>query len=442
MPLFSFFVGAVVMAMLVFIAYRMVQDTPDRAELERLRTRDADWREAVDHGREKAQALETLQIAHARLAADLENEQRVSAEKLQLLQTSEMRLKTEFENLANRIFEDRGRSLNDQNRERIASLLQPFKEQLDGFRRRVDEVHQRDTEQSTRLIEQVRQLHALSNRVSDEANNLASAIKGGSKTQGDWGELIVERMLEAAGLERGREYDTQVALRSDEDGSLKKPDFIIRLPGDKAVILDAKVSLTAYERYCNGAEESARAEALAGHVRSVRLHIEELCRKNYHELLGNRTLDFVIMCIPLEPAYQAALQADTNLIYDLARTGVVITGPATLMITLKLIAQIWRREHENRHAEIIADRAGRMHDQIVLVYEAMSDARRRLGGTAEAFDLAMRRLCEGRGNLISRGDQLRRLGAKTGKTLPGEALERALVDETDTDDEPDGIRTT
>ena len=298
---------------------------------------------------------------------------------MKLLQDSEARLKTEFENLANRIFEDKSKAITEQNSGRISSLLQPFKEQLESFRRRVDEVHKNDTEQSAKLLEQVRQLHELSNKVSDEANNLASAIKGDIKKQGDWGELVIERIFEASGLESGREYEEQVTLDAG-NGSRKKPDFIVHLPGDKAIVVDSKVSLTAYERFFNADNEADRDTALADHLQSVRTHVKELQDKGYTQLLGNKTLDFVIMCIPLEPAYQSALQNDKDLLYDLANTNVVVTGPTTLMITLKLIAQIWRREKENRNAERIADQAGRMHDQVVLVVEAMREAQRKIGG--------------------------------------------------------------
>jgi len=382
-----------ILALLLYIAVRLHSGTRDRDE--RIR----------------------LEVENATLKADLEHERQTAAGKLQLLQDAETRLKTEFENLANRIFEDKGRAFSEQSRERIGGLLQPLKEQIDAFRKRVDEVQQQDTVQSTRLLEQVRTLQEMSNKVSEEANHLASAIKGDSKRQGDWGELVMERIFEAAGLERGREYETQVAMRS-ADGALQKPDFMLTLPGGKAIIIDAKISLTAYARAAAAETETDRIAAIKEHVQSVRRHIEELRNRRYDDLLGNRTLDFVIMCIPLEPAYQAALQADPELLYDLARTHVVLTGPATLMITLKLIAQIWRREHENRNAETIAEKAGRMHDQVALVYEAMEDAGKRLTGTAEAFTLAMNRLKDGKGNLITRALELRRLGAKVNKTLP------------------------
>jgi DNA recombination protein RmuC len=412
---------------LIFIALRIVRDSPDRTDLVRLKTREQDFLEASKQIKQKTEVIEKLLTANATLEADLKNERIATTEKINILKESETRLKTEFENLANKIFEDKGKVMTDQNSERITGLLQPFKEQLESFRQRVDEVHNKDTEHSAKLLEQVRQLQELSNKVSDEANNLAAAIKGESKKQGDWGELIIERIFEVCGLERGREYDGQVGIRA-EDGSLKKPDFIVYLPGNKAVIIDSKVSLTAFERYSNAEEDTMKAGALNEHLQSVRRHVGELKTKDYRHLLGNKTLDFVIMCIPLEPAYQSALLTDENLLYDLAKTNVVITGPTTLMITLKLIAQIWRREHENKNAEIIADKAGRMYDQVSLIYESMIDAQKKLGGASEAVDLTLKRLKDGKGNLVSRVEEIRRLGAKVNKQLPDAVVEEAIIE--------------
>ena len=405
----------IALALLAVLALRAGRDARTRDDLAR-------------RLEERSAELAALQVERATLAADLQHERRTAAEKLRLLEDAEARLKTAFEALALRIVEDRGQALAEQSRERLAGLLQPLKEQLESFRRRVDEVHQRDTEQSARLLAQVRQLQELSNRVSDEANHLARAIAGNAKRQGDWGELIVERIFEASGLERGREYDAQVALRA-EDGAVRRPDFIVHLPGGKAVVVDAKVSLTAFARHEAAEDETARAAALEEHLRSVRDHIRELRDKDYAGLLGNRTLDFVIMCIPLEPAYQAALRADPELVYDLARTPVVVTGPTTLMITLKLIAQIWRREHESRHAEVIADRAGRLYDQVALVAEAMLESRKRLKDATESVDTALRRLAEGKGNLVGRVEELRKLGAKVNRTLPAAVAPAAAAGE-------------
>jgi DNA recombination protein RmuC len=404
--------------------WQSMNNAPKSEELASLRTLNGQKDIQIEDLKNRVQKNDDLQSQNARLAADLDNERKNAQEKLQLLQESESRLKLEFENLANRIFEEKGKTFTDQNTEKLSGLLNPFREQIEAFRKRVDEVHQNDTEGLAKLLEQVRQMQELSTKVSEEANNLADAIKGDAKAQGNWGELIVERIFEASGLECGREYDTQVSVRS-EDGNLFKPDFVVYLPGDKAVIVDSKVSLTAYERFCNEREETLKASALSEHLLSVRKHIDELKGKEYHQLLGNKTLDFVIMCVPIEGAYQLALQKDKNLLYDIARDNIVLTGPATLMLVLKLIAQIWRREKENRNAEIIADRAGRLYDQVALVYESMTEAKKKLGGVQEAFDIAMNRLRDGKGNLVGRVEELRKLGAKTSKQIPQEPSENS-----------------
>lgn len=422
-----FIATLIVIGLLTLILARIIRDAPDRSELARLQTRDSDYQNLAARLEKRNREFENLQADKIKLEAELQNEQRNADEKRKLLEDSEKRLKSEFENLANRIFDEKGRALSEQSRERLSNLLQPFKEQIESFRNRVDEVHKNDTEQSSRLFEQVRQLHELSNKVSEDANNLAQAIKGDSKQQGDWGEVIVERIFESSGLELGREYERQAGLR-DDDGTLKKPDFIIHLPRDKSVIVDSKVSLTAYERYCNAEDEGERERALQEHIASVRKHVEELRAKEYSDLLGDKTLDFVLMCIPLEPAYQQAMAADRNLIYDLVSSNVVVTGPTTLMITMRLISQIWRREKENRNATLIAEEGGKLYNQVRLVFDAMDDARKKLGGVSDAFDLAMKRLKQGRGNLIGRAEKIRRLGAKVDRQIPADILETAVAD--------------
>ena len=254
--LISFSILLILFALLAFVAYHIVRDAPRKAELQRLRSIEEEARITETRLVSKTQELENLKIRYARLESDLENGQRSAAEKTALMQDSESRLKIEFENLSNRIFEERGRAIGIENRERMDGLLQPLREQIDTFRKRVDEVHTIDTELSGRLVEQVRQLQELSGKVSDEANLLARAIKGDSKKQGDWGEMIIERIFEASGLEKGREYLAQESFRH-EDGLLKRPDFMVMMPSNKAVIVDSKVSLTAYERFCRRETESA-----------------------------------------------------------------------------------------------------------------------------------------------------------------------------------------
>ena len=428
----TFSILLLLLFLLAFVAYRIVRDAPGKAELQHLRAVEEEARTASIKLESKLLELENLKICHARLESDLQNEQRHAAEKAALMLESESRLKTEFENLSRRILDERGRALGLENRDRMDALLQPLRQQLDAFRQRVDEVHSSDTELSGRLVEQVRQLQELSVRVSNEANMLARAIKGDSKKQGEWGEMIIERIFEASGLEKGREYMAQESFRQ-ESGLLKRPDFMVMLPGNKAVIVDSKVSLTAYERFCSLDDGPLRQQALKEHVQSVRRHIAELQAKEYSGIGGNRTLDFVILCIPLEPAWQAVMQADPDLIYDLAGKNVVLCAPATLMITLKLIAQIWRRENENRNAELIAEKAGKIYDQVFLVLESLVEARKKLSGLSETFDQALKRLKEGRGNLVGRVEEIRKLGAKVSRTIPADVVSEADYEVTDND---------
>ena len=396
-----------------------------REELARLRAREPDL--AAAQAQIENLNTERLQLREerSRLQTQIEHERRESGEKLKLLEDAEKRLKEQFENLANRIFEDKGKTLTADNQQRLGTLLKPFQEQMEAFRKRVDEIHTHETAQNASLRKEVQNLASMSERVREDAENLARAIKGDAKVQGDWGEVIVERIFEASGLVRGEGYISQGGLR-DEDGKLYKPDFVVNLPEDKAVIVDSKVSLTAYERYCNTEDEGERATALQAHLNSVRAHVKELADKDYTNLLGNRTLDFVIMCIPLEGAYQEALRSDKKLLYDMAATRVVITGPTTLMITLKLIAQIWRRDKEGRNAAAIADSASKLYGQVALVVESMLDSQKKLEQVNQSFETAIKRLKSGRGNLVGRIDSLRKLGVKANRQIPAEVLNEAL----------------
>jgi len=409
-----------VVALLAFVVFRLLADTPAKEELMRLQGAEDERNRVLSRLESVTAELDALRVVHARLEADLQHERRASSEKIALLEDSESRLKREFENLAGRIVEERGRALGEENRRGMDGLLQPFREQLEAFRRRVDEVHETSVAGSASLREQVRQLLEFSSRVSDEANNLARAIKGDTKAQGDWGELIIERIFEASGLEKGREYLSQESFRR-EYGSLMRPDFMVLLPGEKAVVVDSKVSLTAYERFCSLEDGDLRDKALREHVQSVRRHISSLLEKDYSDIRGSRTLDFVIMCIPLEPAWQAVMQAEPELLYELSGRNLVLCGPATLMITLKLIAQIWRRENENRNAELIAEKAGKIYDQVSLIVEAVEESRRKMAGVSDSFDLVLRRLKDGRGNLVGRVEEIRKLGAKVNRRIAVEA---------------------
>uniref|UniRef100_Q3ARL9 DNA recombination protein RmuC n=1 Tax=Chlorobium chlorochromatii (strain CaD3) TaxID=340177 RepID=Q3ARL9_CHLCH len=421
----SFFLLLALFGLLIFLAIRLLSAAPKQAELARLQALEADALRNMERLTALAEEHEALKIRYARLEVAYQNEQQSVAEKEALMLASEERLKKEFELLSLRILEERGKALGAEQRERLDTLLLPLRQQLEAYRQRIEEVHHADTLLSGQLIEEVRQLQALSSRVSNDAQQLAHAIKGDSKVQGNWGEIIIERMFEASGLEKGREYLAQESFR-DSDGALKRPDFMVLLPDNKAIIVDSKVSLTAFERYSALSDPDEQQIALREHLQSVRRHITELQAKNYHELGGNRTLDFVLLCIPIEAAWQAAMQADPALLYTLAGRNVVVCSPTTLMMTLKLIAQLWRREHENRNAELIAEKAGRIYDQVALLAHSMLEAQKKLSNVNDSFEQVLKQLKTGRGNLIGRVEEIRKLGAKVNRQMPLDVTAEAL----------------
>jgi len=409
---------ALLAASLGFILFRaMRREAALREELGGLRSRTTSLSDELAVVRAEAGSVDVLKAEAVRLETALEHERRGSDNKIRLLEQAEERLKKEFENLAGRILEERGKALADQSREKVTAVLQPLKEQLEAFRKRVDEVHTEDTRHTVSIIEQIGKLKELSTRVSQDAENLAKAIKGDAKVRGNWGELVVRRLLESAGLVEGRHFDAQKLLEGD-DGTRFIPDFLLYLPGDRVVILDSKVSLVAYERFVSEDDEAAAGKAMKEHVASVRRHLTDLGGKSYESLLGGRTLDFVLMCIPVEPAFQAALSADPELQYDAAGGSVLVTGPVTLMLMLKLVTQFWRRDDEARNTREIAERASAIYDKVRLVAESMETSRSRASQLTQSLDEAFDRLASGRGSLVSQVETMRKLGLKVRERIP------------------------
>jgi len=302
-------------------------------------------------------------------------------------------------------------------------LLDPLKERIQSFEKRVEESYQQEARERFSLGKELERLQQLNLRLSDEATNLTQALKG-QKTQGNWGELILERVLEHAGLEKGREYQTQVSLKS-ADGERFQPDVLIMLPGDKQVVVDAKVSLTAYQQFVAGNDEAA----LKQHVQSLRSHVKGLSSKDYNRLEGLHSLDFVLLFVPIEAAFSAALQAEPNLFQEAFDRQIVIVSPTTLLATLRVIDSLWKQERQGQNAREIAERAGWLYDKFVLFIQDLDELGNRLQQVDKAYAAARNKLCEGRGNLVSRSEQLKLLGARASKSLPADLLERALSDE-------------
>ncbi|MDF1629568.1 MAG: DNA recombination protein RmuC [Alcanivoracaceae bacterium] len=358
------------------------------------------------------------QLAEARAeSARWQEREKNQQERLNWLEQSREQMKKDFEALSARIFEERTQKLQEQNRTGLDDVLKPFREQLQDFRRRVDQIHSDDNRQQATLLEQIRNLQQLNQTMVEDARHLTNALKGQTKTQGNWGEMILERILEESGLVRGREYETQVSMTTDS-GQRRQPDVIVHLPDNKDVIVDAKVSLTAYERFCREDDEELRRQALDEHVQSLRSHIRGLNRKEYEGLEGVQTLDFVLLFIPVEAAFLSAMERAPELYNEAYNKHIVLVSPTTLLVTLRTINNIWRNEYQNRNALEIADRAGKICDQVTLIAESLDDVGDKLGKAQKAYDTAYDRLSRGRGNLLGQAHKLQSLGARARKQLP------------------------
>lgn len=372
--------------------------------------------------------------------ATLTSERSRFDEQFRLLRETRDNLNREFENLANRIFEEKQASFSRTSRLALDSAVDPLRREIADFRKKVEDVYDKENAQRNQLIGQIQQLKAEAQRIGDDAVQLARALKGDSKMQGNWGEVVLERVLETSGLRKGREYETQVNLTA-EDGQRRNPDVIIHLPDNRDIVIDAKVSLKDYESYCRAEEEDERVRLRNRHLASLRAHVSGLSRKAYEQLPGVKTLDFVLIFVPIEGAFLVALEHDQTLFRDAYDQGIILVSPSTLLATLRTVNNIWRYEDQNRNAEKIAVQAGLLHDQFVLVIEALEEVGRLIDKSQEAWQQTRKRLVEGRGNLVKRMDDLRRMGARTRRTLPQSIRDEAGLDSEgppDADDRVDG----
>ena len=390
-----------------------------------------------DQARTQLDSLRTehgeLKESFATLKTRMEEETRAAQEKIALLEKAEQRLSEQFENLANRIFDSKTEKFSKESKEGIETLLNPVREQLKGFQQKVEDVYVKESEGRASLFNEIKNLKALNKRISSDALNLTNALKGESKTLGNWGELQLERLLEDSGLRKGHEYDVQESYKNDE-GRRLQPDVVIHLPESKDVVVDSKVSLAAYDRYHATDDETEREQQIRQHITSVRTHIKQLSDKNYDELIGVNSLDLVLMFVHVEPALLLALEYDSNLLQYALDRKILLVGPTTLLGTLQIIYNIWRYEYQNRNALVIARHAGALHDQFVLFVESLDDVGKHLDKAQESYTTARKRLTDGRGNLVGRTVKLEKLGAKAKKALPAAMVEEAAENDTEADD--------
>lgn len=345
------------------------------------------------------------------VAIRLEETRLAAEEKQRLLMNSEQRLSVQFENLANRIFEHSGRKVDEQNRQSLDRLLMPLREQLEGFRRQVQDSFGQDARERHTLAHEIRNLQQLNAQMAQEAVNLTRALKGDNKAQGNWGEVVLSRVLEASGLREGHEFETQISIQQG-DGRRLQPDVVVRLPQGKDVVIDAKMSLVAYERYFNSDNDAERQLALTEHVNSLRAHIKLLGRKDYQQLPGLRSLDYVLMFVPIEPAFMVAISRQPELISEALSHNIMLVSPTTLLVALRTINNLWRYEHQSRNAQYIADRAARLYDKLRLFVDDMNAIGQGLDKAQASYRLAKNKLSDGRGNIIGQAEGFRALGVE------------------------------
>lgn len=334
------------------------------------------------------------------------------------------RFATEFENIANKILDEKSKKFTEQNKTNIDGILSPLKEKIEKFEKTVGENYDKELRDRISLKEEVKKLFELNNRISEEANNLTKALKGDNKKQGNWGEVILEKILERSGLVKDREYKTQITTMNVE-GETIKPDVVIYLPDEKHIVVDSKVSLLAYDAYVNADEDEGRERYIKEHLSSVKSHIKLLSEKNYQTSSEFNSPDFVLLFIPIESSFSVAIQADQDLFNYAWDRKIVVVSPSTLLATLRTIASIWKQERQNRNALEIARIGGSLYDELYRFIDDMKDIEKHLHLSHEAYDSAFKRLSQGKGNLITTAEKIKTLGAKATKSI-----NRDLIDDT------------
>ncbi|WP_042144268.1 MULTISPECIES: DNA recombination protein RmuC [unclassified Pseudoalteromonas] len=347
-------------------------------------------------------------------------------DKINLLEKSEIRLTQQFENIANKIFSEKTASFTQQNKTGLDGLLTPLKEQLSSFSKQVNDVYTTEAKERHALKSEILGLKELNVQMGLEANALTKALKGDNKKQGTWGEVVLERVLQSSGLREGHEYETQLHLKN-QDGKAYKPDVVIHLPQGKDVVVDSKMVLVAYERFHNAQTEGEQSAALKSHIDAIKNHVKELSAKDYQMLHGITSLDYVLMFIPVEPAFNAALEYEPSLVQFALEKNIMLVSPNNLIVALRTINNMWRMEYQNRNAQDIADKAGSIYDKLVGFVDDMTKVGINLERAESSYDDAMKKLSEGRGNLVKKAEEMKSLNIKVKKSLPKEMIEKSEI---------------
>jgi DNA recombination protein RmuC len=432
---------AAVVGILVGFWLRGASSKAEKAQLERtnegLRTELAGERERSRAELHTRAEVERAQVAAiSKLEADLDNERKNLAEKLALLESAKQSLAHQFEALAGEILEKKSKSFSEGSQKELGTLLTPLKTQIEEFRKKVEDAQTDSKTGVTKLETLIGTLGGLNQQLSEEARNLTTALRGSSKAQGDWGELIVRNLLEKAGLREGEQFRVQETFDAAGDGEngLRKsrPDVIVNLPGGRHLVIDSKVSLNAYTDSVNAAADDERKTAIKRHLASVRGHVDELAARRYHKLGALETMDFVVMFVPIEPAFLVALHEDEGLWRYAYEREVLLVGPTTLLFVIRIVDNLWQQELQARSVQDVMNRGAELYDKFVGFVSDLESVGKSLRGADQSYSNAMKKLSEGRGNLIRQVELLKGLGVRTGKSLP-----RNLLDASGVEEEPD-----
>lgn len=368
--------------------------------------------------------LATKMVEQATTVTKMEGLKEQLAEQKQAMADLQKRLTTEFENMANRILKERAAELSETSKKDLGAILNPLKDNIAEFKQQVREAYSLEMRDKAGLREQLKLLTEQNARISDEANNLTKALKGDVKQQGNWGEIVLERVLEMSGLHIGREFEREAVSKDDSDAA-KRPDVIVHLPDNKHVVIDSKVSLVAYDRLVNAPDNAAYETALKDQVSSLKKHVNELAAKNYPNLPGLNAPDFVLMFVPIEAMFSVAVDADKNLFAYAWEKKIVIVSPTTLLATLRTIASIWQQENQTKNAFEIARLGGVLYDKMVGFIDDFQKIKRSLDAADKAYNDALGKMSTGKGNMLNTATRIKELGAKAGKTIPQNLLQDA-----------------
>jgi DNA recombination protein RmuC len=371
---------------------------------------------------------DSLALQLSRKEVDFENLWERNLEQKQEVEKLQEKFTKEFENLANKILEEKTNKFTEQNKENMKNILSPLQDKIHLFEKKVEDTHKESIDYHAALRQQILGLREMNAQMSKETVNLTKALKGDSKMQGNWGELVLERVLEKSGLERDREYYVQ-QVHTSEDGQRVYPDVVINLPDGKKMIVDSKVSLTAYEKFSNEEDENLKSIYLKEHINSIKRHVEQLGEKNYHDLYQIESPDFVLLFIPIEPAFAIALNEETTLYNKAFEKNIVIVTPSTLLATLRTIDSMWTNQKQQENAYEIARQAGALYDKFEGFVADLLKVGNKIKDTKTEYDAAMNKLVDGKGNLITSVEKLKKMGAKAKKSLPESVLKRAETDE-------------